>query len=273
MPHESTQGIVHIWRKLRSPFALPQVTAKCHVCEWEKIDIDVLGCTLCGNVHACAYGKCTHTIETGDGLVCEFSGVVVYTKRFVETEFMDTLCVSGVEMPDLQQNTEADVTNIVTTLLCSHRNTKMRRNSLTTFLAKCSSNCERRLRNKNNVMLMCDQLLNHFSNVPYMFSYVTTEDRKRLVLLAVRNCCRVFHILVKHGMCIRGNEVQRLAVGVVYLMRSGVFMNGVVVLPRLKELNMLLPPEATLFDSYGVHPKYITEMENRLKFCLRHAET
>ena len=48
-------------------------------------------------------------------------------------------------------------------------------------------------RNKNNVMLICDQLLNHFSNVPYMFSYVTTEDRKRLVLLAVRNCCRVFH--------------------------------------------------------------------------------
>jgi hypothetical protein len=50
----------------------------------------------------CEYGTCTHTLETADRLVCEFSGIVVYTKRFVESEFMDTLCFSGVEMPDMQ---------------------------------------------------------------------------------------------------------------------------------------------------------------------------
>jgi hypothetical protein len=267
-----SEGIyVRWWRQLRSPFMLPRVTSKCHVCKWEKIDLDVLGCTLCGKVHACEYGTCTHLIETSDGLVCEFSGVVVYTKCFVETEFMDTLCVTGVEMQDLQQNTASGVKQIITTLLCSHRNKTVKHASLTALLTKCINNYEKRLRNKENVMDMCTHMLTHFNTMPYMFAYVDVEHRKRVVHTVVENCCRVFHVLVQHGMSIRGNEIQRLAVGIVYLMRYGVFMNGVVVLQRIPELEQLLPPESTLYDSYGVHPKYITEMENRLKFCLRHA--
>ena len=48
-------------------------------------------------------------------------------------------------------------------------------------------------------------------------------------------------------------------------------MNNNVILQRIPELEQLLPPESTLQESYGIHPKYITEMENRLKFCLRHS--
>ena len=50
-----------------------------------------------------------------------------------------------------------------------------------------------------------------------------------------------------------------------------VFTSLLRILQRIEELDQLLPPESTLYDAYGVHPKYITEMENRLKFCLRHA--
>jgi hypothetical protein len=138
---------VHWWRQLRSPFVLPRVTSKCHECKWEKIDIDVLGCTLCGKVHACEYGTCTHVIETSDGLVCEFSGVVVYTKCFVETEYMDTLCVFGVEMQDLQQHTASGVKQIITTLLFSHRNKTVKPEAdhhHASFLAQ-KQNCQARL--------------------------------------------------------------------------------------------------------------------------------
>jgi hypothetical protein len=213
---------VHWWRQLRSPFVLPRVTSKCHECKWEKIDIDVLGCTLCGKVHACEYGTCTHVIETSDGLVCEFSGVVVYTKCFVETEYMDTLCVFGVEMQDLQQHTASGVKQIITTLLFSHRNKTVKHASLTALLTKCINNYEKRLRNNDNVMHLCMQMLTYFNTMPYMFAYVDAEHRKRVVHAVVENCCRVFHVLVKHGMSIRGNEIQRLAVGIVYLMRYGI---------------------------------------------------
>jgi len=114
-------------------------------------------------------------------------------------------------------------------------------------------------------------MLAQFSSIPHMFAFVNLEHRKRVVQQVVENCCKVFHVLTKHGMNIRSTEIQRLAVGIVYLMRYGVFMNGKVILQRISELEHLLPPESTLYDAYGVHPKYITEMENRLKFCLRHA--
>jgi len=261
---------VQWWRKLRSPFVLPLVPLKCHVCEWEKIDVDILGCKLCSKVHVCEYGTCTNLIETSDGLVCEFSGVVVYTKCYVETEYMDTLCLTGVEIQDLQQSAAA-VEQIITTLLCSQRNKTVKHDSLAVLLTKCSNNYEKRMRSDANIMVLCMQMLTHFSSIPHIFAFVKLEHRKKVVNQVVENCCKVFHVLTKHGMNLRSNEIQRLAVGIVYLMRYGVFMNGKVILQRIAELELLLPPESTLYDAYGVHPKYITEMENRLKFCLRHA--
>lgn len=264
--------ILHLWQQLRAPFVLPP-SDRCHTCEWEKIDIDVLGCMLCSRVHVCDYATCTHTIETGDGLVCEFSGVVIHTKKFVVTEFMDTICITGVDIVDLQQTTASDVSQIVTTLLCSSRHTGIKRTTLAGMLTRCCHNSDKSFRNTDNMMSVCLDLLKGFSKAPHVFTYVCTEHRKRLVQTAVEHCCRIFHILAKHGMSIRSTEVQRLAVGILYLMRCGVAMDGIEILPSIRQLSNILPPEATLLNAYGVHPKYITEMENRLKFCLRHADT
>lgn len=262
------QQVIKIWRQLRSPFVLPVTTAKCHVCEWEKLDIDVLGCTVCGKLHACEYGTCTETEQTSDGLVCNLSGVVVYTKLYVETEFMDTLCVTGREAPE--EVCGGDVSQIVSCLLCSPKQEGVKRSCLLSMLEKCSNTHNRHLRSSGNGMSVCMQMLLQFNNTPYLFAYMSKAQRQRLVPGTVQHCCRVLHILTKYGMQIKSNEVQRLAVGIVYLMRCGVTMDGVYVLPRVPELEMLLPPETLLFAAYGVHPKYITEMENRLKFCLRH---
>lgn len=265
----TSENIVNIWRKLRSPFALPSVTAQCHLCEWEKIEIDVLGCTLCGKVHACAYGVCKNVVDTSDGIVCELSGIVIYSKRYVETEFMDTMCVTGRDIID-HESTAGDVELIVQSLLCSKRQSRVKYSLFLSTLEKNSSICERQLRQSGNAMAVCIHLLSLFSNTPYVFAYVDPEQRQKLVGVVVEHCVRILHMLTKHGMNIRNNEVQRLAVGIMYLMRCGVTMDGVFVLPRLKELETMLPPETSLFDAFGVHPKYITEMENRLKYCLRH---
>ena len=263
--------LVHLWRQLRSPFPLPFATSKSHVCEWEKIEVDVLGCTLCGKVHACEYGLCQHVIETSDALVCELSGVVVYEKRYVETEFMDTMCITGTDIADPQEDITDDVEQIVRSLLCSPRQARVQRSLMLGMLEKCSCLFDKQLRQSHNAMNVCIHTLSHFSSTPYVFAYVSTEVRERLVLHTVEQCVRILHMLTQHGMHIRVNEVQRLAVGIVYLMRCGVIMNGVFVLPRVPELETLLPPETSLLSAFGIHPKYITEMENRLKYCLRNA--
>ena len=77
-----------LWTALRQPFVLPKASFGFHECQWERLDLDVLGCVLCGTIHACADGRCQNTEEVEDGHVCVLSGVVIREKRFVATEFI-----------------------------------------------------------------------------------------------------------------------------------------------------------------------------------------
>ncbi len=81
--------MVDLWRRLRRPFILP-LCAQHHACEWESIDIDVLGCLVCGRIHACDVCACTDVIETNDSVVCAISGAVLRSQRYSEVEFVDT---------------------------------------------------------------------------------------------------------------------------------------------------------------------------------------
>ena len=264
------QKNVNLWKLLRSPFTLPDVTQNTHTCEWEKIDIDILGCTVCGKVHVCEYGSCTHVTETEDGTVCEFSGVVIHTKRFVETEFLDTMSLFGTEISDAHESMNAQVKSIISTILCSNRNTRIRNSSLILLLRKSTENYQRISRHNCNLMSTCILVLESFNKTNYIFAHFSQAKRKQLINIVVKNCLKNFHMLMKQGMFVRSNEIQRLSVGVLYLMRHGVCHNGFVILEKKEELKMLLTPESTLCEHYSIHPKYITEMENRLKFCLRH---
>jgi hypothetical protein len=77
-----------LWTVLRQPFVLPKASFGHHECKWERLDLDVLGCLLCGTIHACGDGACRCTQEVEDGHVCTLSGVVIREKRFVQTEFI-----------------------------------------------------------------------------------------------------------------------------------------------------------------------------------------
>ena len=87
-------AMVDLWHRLRRPFILPQC-AQHHACEWESIDIDVLGCLVCGRIHACDVCACTDVIETSDSVVCAISGAVLRSQRYSEVEFVDTVALTG----------------------------------------------------------------------------------------------------------------------------------------------------------------------------------
>jgi hypothetical protein len=52
-------------------------------------------------------------------------------------------------------------------------------------------------------------------------------------------------------------------------MRHGIRNAEQVVLQKRSEIAQILPAESMLSKHYGIHPKFITETENRIKFCLR----
>ena len=90
-----TQSRIHavrLWKLLRSPFVLPEMcTAIHHQCVWEKIDIDVLGCSLCSSIHICSDQTCKDLIDMEDGSVCALSGCMVRTRRISENEYLDNV--------------------------------------------------------------------------------------------------------------------------------------------------------------------------------------
>ena len=90
-----TEQMVDIWRMLRRPFMLPRNSAHCHQCEWEAIDLDVLGCRLCAYIHACDVCTCKEIFFTNDSVVCLISGVALRNVVFAEDEFVDTVSLTG----------------------------------------------------------------------------------------------------------------------------------------------------------------------------------
>jgi len=263
-------SMVCTWRNLRRPFILPQVPVASHVCEWEKIDIDVLGCIVCGRFHACEQGSCQSTTETSDGLVCDFSGIVIRDKKFVETEFLDTMNVIGTEQMEIQNTMFSSAEQIVRTVLFSITHKQTKQKAMCSTLTKLQDNLRARTAiPDSNFMVACQEFLSGCMKTPYVFTHVSDDERRQLVRDATEQCCKVLQILIRNGMPIRSHEIQRLTVGVLYLMRTGVVFQNVYVLPRRTDICSLLPPETMLRSFFGVHPKCITEIENRLKFCLR----
>jgi hypothetical protein len=203
--------------------------------------------------------------------VCNFSGVVVHGKKFVETEFLDTMVVFGSEQMQVQNSMFEEVEQIVTAILSSSLHTRMRENALLSTLLKLNNKLQAAIEKCDvNLMLVCTEFISSCMKTPYIFP-VSDDKRRRYAKEATEQCCKVLQILIQNGMHVRGFEIQRLAVGVLYLMRSGVVFQDVHVLQQRTDIYNLLPPETNLNGSFGVHPKCITDIENRLKFCLRNS--
>lgn len=252
-----------VWHCLRRPFPLPESTTKYHACEWEVIDMGVLGCRVCGAIHACDSLTCRDVIETNEGRVCALSGVVVYDKAYSDLEYLDTLVLS--DSVPVSNDFDAEMESTVQNILISKLSQNVRRKLLCANLLQLSHE----MHNSRSLMSCCAKFLKSTRSTPYLFEFVSSQRRAELVRDVITHCGRVMHLMVSNGMSIKPTEVQRITVGLLYLMRCGVAVNGVVVLPQYPEMRKLLPPENTLLKSYGIHPKFITETENRLKFSIR----
>jgi hypothetical protein len=67
-------------------------------------------------------------------------------------------------------------------------------------------------------------------------------------------------------ICVRQNTI---IVGMVYMLRHGVVVHNVTVLPKISGLRVMLPLEQHLVTVFNIKAKIITEAENVIKFNLR----
>jgi len=257
---------VDLWRRLRRPFILPR-GAQHHACEWEAIDVDLLGCLVCGQIHACDVCTCKDVIETSDSVVCRVSGAVLRNLMYSEVEFVDTVALSG-PVSQFDDDIDAEIGQAVDYILLSAKSRRQRRMALCDSLLRWSRHAATHCSHQSLVAL-CAALARKAQSSPHVFVFVPQERLLALVAQAKLDCHRIMRFMVTCGMPIKTVEAQRLAVGVLYLMRHGISDADTVVLQKSPEIAQLLPMENLLFKHYGIHPKFITEAENKIKFCLR----
>lgn len=80
------------------------------------------------------------------------------------------------------------------------------------------------------------------------------------LLQFMRTHCGNVPTCVKHG---------GVVAGMLYMMRTGVTIDDITVLPRITELKRLLPMEQHLMAFFNIRPKIVTEAENVIKYNMR----
>lgn len=257
---------VDVWRRLRRPFVLP-CGAPHHACEWEAIDVDLLGCRVCGDIHACDVCTCTDVIETTDSVICSVSGAVLRNLVYSEVEFVDTVALSG-PVTQFDEDIDGEIDQAVDYVLMSAKSKRQRRLVFCDTLLRWSRQAATPSTHRS-LVAACAAVAQKAQSNPYVFVFVARERLLALVAQAKMDCHRILRFMVTCGMPIKTAEAQRLTVGVLYLMRHGISDADTVVLQKSPEIAQLLPMENLLLKHYGIHPKFITEAENKIKFCLR----
>jgi hypothetical protein len=258
-----------IWRILRGPFILPENTEKYHECKWEKIDFDKAGCLICGAIHKCDSITCKEVSNTGDSLICNVTGCVL-SKVLVTNEWTDTCLPTECRMKkELDNNVEVYIEEL---LLSSKAQESLARER-EKFSELVESKFLQHLFSEsvcvgNAIDTMVSIIHKIGGRIPPDFDI---EARTHVVSMCKRFLTPVV-ATIQNSHCFRSFKYnnRQLVFGLMYLMRTGVYSHSETILPKIVNMNYLLPRECYLRSLFAVSPSVITDTENKLKFLIRH---
>ena len=127
----------------------------------------------------------------------------------------------------------------------------------------------------NKVPTICDletqlHVSNNFTRIPPSESQWDKQDLKKLIHQAAIPITRLIIFMRTFcsnvPICVRQNTI---VVGLLYMLRRGVVVHNVTVLPKMSALRVVLPLEQHLVTVFSIRAKIITEAENVIKFNLR----
>jgi len=105
------------------------------------------------------------------------------------------------------------------------------------------------------------ELLQHCENTPDFASLCKYLNKQV--------CTTIAFLSTEMGMKLKMMDYKNFTFGMLYLMKSGIQLHGVHILPTVMELQHLLPPESQLQRRFNFKCKNITDVENKIKLLLR----
>jgi hypothetical protein len=274
-PRASTNASAErVWRLLRKPFPLPPSAFGHHVCEWEVFDGTTrAGCRLCSKIHDCSLDKCV-TIETEDAHVCVITGVCV-GRVYDNTEFCDTHMAK--DNPNLVSN---DNIHAWESLVCVHVEELLDSDAAREAYRNFQSKMRQRLFRELSDRLQSAPAADVFDTVAKVVVSVGTarrtsfqydiDSRRCLIHTCTQHVCEVLrntHARLRLSM--KSGDLRNTIFGLVYLLKSGIYVGCVAIIPRVPELEQFLPHEGQLARYFDFRAKYITDVENKCKFAFR----
>lgn len=272
-----TMQNIEIWKTLHCPFILCGAQKQYHTCKWMVFDSGVAGCVLCGNIHQCASSNCEHVTLTEDSFVCNITGVCI--NRFIPdeyNEYTDTTmpCQESIHMKTNDETSfniavKSNVKHFLKQLLlsenaCKNWKAETFKHKKTTHVEHLFTNA---LKKKKCMVRACEQIIMQDNQNQNTFNRCEREklcklSEKYIVYLLLQT------INMPH-LSIRISEIRNHTVGLLYLMRFGIYVYDLCILPALPDLIKYLPRESNLQKKFGIKAKYITDTENKFKFAFR----
>lgn len=269
------EATVRTWRLLCGRFELPPDCREHHACEWTLLDTGLAGCRVCGSVHSCADHTCRR-VATEDSEVCDITGLCVRNRNFVETSFSDNVIVEceGQSCSDRVREHLGCVDEVVQQALTSRLARSCHDAEMQRVCARVRARTNEFLRpalRSTRPLNLCDAVESVASSLPHAATHAfDLALRTRIARLCALNITRALSVsLTTFGLQMREHEVPWFTLGLLYLMRRGVFLGKTCALPHEPLLQSLLPSENMICRLMDISTKCITDSENRFKYVLR----
>ena len=268
--------MVALWRSIADPFVVPQCVHRCKLLDWELLDCDVAGCTICGRIHVCKDEKCPLICYEGRQ-VCELTGFCVRNQLFASDEYMDTVAHMPSSHPVVHRTIQSEqIENWVHCVLCSDKSRASlqteclkRENRTKAVFIRLAKHCKAQTQPVNLINL-CTLTALAMANIrtPNLMDPEWLKALSAQCVDAAVFFCRTFLDVLK---CTPpAVKMHGFVVGLLYLMRTGMCIcENVEILPRIPELAFVLPSENQVKALFKLSTKIMTEVENVIKMTLR----
>ena len=288
---------INLWRRIREPFPLP-MRLEGHKCtEWEQLDIGCAGCRECGLVHICDERFATarpeqrerevmklglswqcKREETDENIVCEITGFCLRNQVYAEAEFSENVVVSAQHSPRPSFIEYDDLYPYVFKLLCSsnteacicHEVEKADLKLQQSFLRILKEFKTNNPGKVPNIVEMVGRLMVRVEGIRLLKRDFELPLRTKVAAECTKAVSRLLTVFSTiYPDILQHVKREVLVTGIIYLMRTGLVLHDVTILPQIPELKDLLPLESYLFTHFKVKCTCITEIENVVKMHVR----